>query len=83
MSKYCINKSCEMCHNNEVPLVEFKVCNEIHHYICHNCMAVLTHDLLSYANFNLREEFINNGYNIRQENNGDIIVSHYREGTII
>ena len=55
MSKYIINKSCDMCHKNEIALTEMTIGNTKHH-ICYDCMLDFAIDVMNFAQLNLREE---------------------------
>lgn len=73
MSRFIINKSCDMCHKIEVGLVEMKVGKTIHH-LCYHCMTVFAFDVIEYASHNLTKEFEENDYTINIDNNGGYII---------
>lgn len=66
MSKYAINKRCDMCNEIEVGLTELTIGN-IKHHICYNCMADLVVDIVNFARANLQDEIRNLGYDINIE----------------
>ena len=63
MSKYIINKRCDMCNKIEVGLTELTIGN-IKHHICYDCMPDLVVDFVNFAKANLQDELRNLGYNI-------------------
>lgn len=73
MSKFIINKSCDMCHQIEKGLTEMKIGNT-KHYLCYDCMAKLAFDVIEFASMNLKKEFKKEGYTICTDNNCGFIV---------
>lgn len=73
MSRFILNKSCEMCHKIETGLVEMRV-DKTNHYLCYNCMTSFTLDIIDYASHNLREEFKTKGYTIECTNDAGFII---------
>lgn len=73
MSRFILNKSCEMCGKIEKGLVEMRV-GKTKHYLCYDCMAVFAFDVVEYATHNLRSEFETKGYTINCDNDGVYII---------
>ena len=69
MSRFIINKSCDMCRKIEVGLVEMVV-GKTKHHLCYNCITVFAFDVVEYAAHNLRTEFEEKGYTINCDNDG-------------
>lgn len=73
MSRFILNKSCEMCGKIEVGLTEMRV-GKTKHYLCYDCMTVFAFDVVEYAAYNLRSEFEEKGYTINCDNDGGYII---------
>lgn len=69
MSRFIVNKGCEMCNKTETGLVEMTV-GKIKHYLCYPCMAQFANDVKLYADMNLYEttdEYSNTRYTDKEE----------------
>ena len=78
MSRFISNKSCDMCHKIELGLTEMTLGNT-KHYLCYDCLAKLTLDMVEFASMNLENEFKRLGFAITCDNNGGFIISRKGE----
>lgn len=73
MSRFIINKSCNMCKRIELGLTEMTVGDKALH-LCYDCMTTLAFDMIEFASMNLENEFEKKGYTISCDNNSGFII---------